>query len=103
MSVTQSLSVHLPGKEKHLDQEVFRSPDPHPSLGLGFLISSVQGGDSRSQEVQLWEVVGRRHYFLFWSPYLVQRSWVFLGTVSPPCSPSEVKTEKNHVYSQKRD
>lgn len=50
-------------KEKHLDQEVFLSLDAHPSLGLSFLISSVQGGDSRSQEVQLWEVVGRRHYF----------------------------------------
>lgn len=101
MSVTQSLSVHLPGKEKHLDQEVFQPLDPCPSLGPSFLISSVQGGDSRSQEVQLWEVVGRRHYFLFWSPYLGWRSWGSLGMASPPCSPSEVKTEKNHVCGQK--
>lgn len=47
MSVTQSLSVHLPEKEEHLDQEIFQPLDPRPSLGLSFLIYLVQGGDSR--------------------------------------------------------
>lgn len=47
MSVTQSLSVHLPEKEEHLDQEIFQPLDPRPSLGLSFLIYLVQRGDSR--------------------------------------------------------